>query len=258
LIISSCCPLNNVIANVSVSSNYTAYVLYLIENSTFIDKTVEYHLQVSNGMASFYGFNLSNKTFRIQTAQQGITVNQTSVSYVNRIGPGLTFFKLSQTLNKKFIVEPDSINIYTTALRIFNEQITIYNLLKEQKEFTIDYTEGFILLKETRFTIPANSSKTVLVDIDASAALPGTNTGFIYVRSRDAEERVIINLDITLEKKAEEKLPEKEQPKPIIQIQKEQPTELLIVLAILFGLITLFGIVLFINLRRAFNKRKNT
>jgi hypothetical protein len=54
----------NVSASTAVSPDFSGYRLYEV-GSNETDKTEEYHLQVSNGIARWYGFNLSAKTFKL-------------------------------------------------------------------------------------------------------------------------------------------------------------------------------------------------
>jgi len=258
--ISSCCALINVSVNVSVSEDYEDYTLYLIENNTLINKTGEYHLQVSNGRATFYSFNLSNKTFRIQA-----TPNATLVERVIRVGGGGGGGRggipmLNYTPTQPFFVEPNYISIITSAQGPLKANITIYNLRGEEKTFNISFTTNFIYDMRSSITLPHKDFAEIPIYMDTTGLEPGDYTDYVYVRSGDTEERVTVNLELLeAEEEAEEKTPVQEQPKQIIiGEEKEQVTRemgvkkksaMLTLLLVISSLLLLAGVV-FLYLRK--------
>jgi len=263
IVIDSCCPLINVSANISVSTNYEDYILYLIENNTLINRTDEYHLQVSNGRAYFYDFNLSNnKTFRIQAAP-----NATLVERVVRRGGGggggggSALPLLNYTPTQQFFVEPNHINIITSEPAPLDLSIKIYNLKGTEKTFNISFTTNFVYDMISSITIPHKDFVEVPVHIDTTGLKPGNYTDYVSVRSDGDEEKVIITLNL-LETEvgvegAEEKTPAKEQPRQIIgEEQKEGvirgkkvKNTLRVVLLVISGLLLMAAIV-FLHLGR--------
>ncbi|MBI2550473.1 hypothetical protein HYV83_04820 [Candidatus Woesearchaeota archaeon] len=56
----------NVSVSVEVNSSYTFYTLYWYNGTQFVDKTVEFNLQVAGGLANFSGFSTSTVLFRLE------------------------------------------------------------------------------------------------------------------------------------------------------------------------------------------------
>src|SRR4030042_93993 len=259
IVIESCCPLSNVSVNISVSMNYQDYILYQIENNTLVNKTGEYHLQVANGWAYFYGFNLSNKSFRIQAAP-----NATIVERIITVGGGggggggggAAVPLLNYTPGQKFLVEPNYISIITSVQDLIASPIIIYNLKGEDETFNISSTGGFIIIPTSTVTIWHKDYMRVPVYINTSGLSPGKYTGYIYVRSDKEEENVTVGLEL-LESQREvggqEKPPTEQQPGAITSESKEEGgrariSVLRIVLISIIGLL-LMGAVVFLHLR---------
>nr|MCK4930159.1 hypothetical protein [Nanoarchaeota archaeon] len=256
MVIDSCAPLINVSVNVSVSTNYEDYILYLIENNTQINKTAEYHLQVSNGTAFFYGFNLtSNMTFRLRA-----TPDVTLVERVVRIGGvGGVIPLLNYTPTKQFFVDPNYISITTKTLGLLEAYITIYNLRGTEKEFNISYTTNFVYDVISSIIIPHKDSAEIPIYINTTTLEPGKYTDYVYVRTNGDEEKVTIDLELVEveEEVEEEKLPEEEQPRPIPVVEEEEIKEKKInMLVIILLMIGLFLITFFVLLHLEESKPK--
>ncbi|KYK25205.1 hypothetical protein AYK26_06320 [Euryarchaeota archaeon SM23-78] len=244
IIIDSCCTFINVSVNTSVGTGYDTYVLYLVQNSVLIDKTTEYHLQVSNGTASFYGFNLSNVTFKIQG------LSDTELLETEGGGSGIVFFPYKS----KFRIEPTQINITKTGTGVFTEYITLVNQRTYKQEFMISSTHTFISDVISNIVLAGNDSQEIAVNMNTTPLEPGYYTDYIYVKTGDEEQNITINLklfekkDEIQEPRKQEKLPKEEQPKPSSlleeKIEKKQAliyiTYALIVIALVLGVIVLF------------------
>ncbi|MBW2991007.1 hypothetical protein KY348_04860 [Candidatus Woesearchaeota archaeon] len=262
MVFESCCPLINASANISVSTDYQDYVLYLIENNTLINRSSEYHLQVSNARATFYDFNLSNnKTFRIQAAP--------NVSIVNIIihsggggggGGGGAMPLINYTPTQQFLVEPNYLSITTMVPGFLEHYLTIYNLRGTEKDFNISFTTNFVYHVTSKVTIPHKDSATIPIYINTSGLEPGEYTDHITVSDGKDEENITITLSL-LEaddmRTGEEKLPDEEQPTPISDLEKEklkkergEKTNLFATLAIILGGLIIMGVVVFLHLKR--------
>jgi len=212
----SCCPLANASANLSVSTNYQDYVLYLIDNNTLINKSAEYHFQVINSIASFYGFNLSNKTFRIQAVP-----NATIVEKIIKGGGGGggggggTVPLLNYSQNQQFFVEPNYINISSYTRGLLEAYITIYNLRGEDKNFNISYTKNFISQLAGTATVPSKGFKKIPVLMNTDRFASGKYKDYIIVKSGNREEQVTIELELLEPQKIVIKAPTEEQPQII-------------------------------------------
>ena len=267
IIIESCAPLANISANVSVSTLYEDYVLYLIENNTLINRTAEYSLQVSNGRAFFSGFNLSNnKTFRIQAAPNATIVQQivnVGSSGGGGGGGGGAIPLINYTPTQQFSVEPNHISIITSERGPLEASILIYNLRGADKEFTISFTKNFISSIASTVFILHKEFVEVPVYMNTTGIMTGEYTDYIYVRYEDDEEKVTVALNL-LEPGAEEAgagegiPPGEEQPALITAIEEERfrergkgekPNVLATILVIIGGL-CIMGAVVFLHLRR--------
>ncbi len=223
IVIDSCAILINASVNVTINQNYTNYVLYLIENSTLINRTAEYNLQITNGTASFYGFNLSDtdKTFRLTAPPNASIVDK--IIYLGNGGGGGGggggIPLLNYTPTQQFFVEPNYITVLTAAPGYLVANLTIYNLRGAEKTFTINFTDNFVYAVVANVTIPHQNFTTVPIYMDTSGLGPGTYTDYIYVNDGKYEEKITISLEV-LESagevtQAEEILPEEEQPAPV-------------------------------------------
>lgn len=261
LTISSCCPLSDVTANISVNSAYAFYTLYLIENNTLTNKTTEYNLQVSNDRAIFSGFNLSNKTFRlIANPDAAQVVAVVTVGSSSGGGGGGAVPLLNYTPTQKFIVEPNYMSIITSSLGPIETEIIIYNFRGGDKEFSISYTNNFIYDIQSTVMVPAKEFLTVPVHIDTSLLTPGKYTDFIGVSHEGIEEEVTVALQILKSPETEgisdsgeeagSISAEEQQPGIISENQKKKEVKKNantwgIILAVLGGLLLMGGVVFF-------------
>ncbi len=56
----------NVSASIPISGNHTLYNLYWFDGNSYVDKTVSYNLQVSDGLANLSNFNTSTQYFYLE------------------------------------------------------------------------------------------------------------------------------------------------------------------------------------------------
>ena len=225
LTIDSCCPLITVFVNVTINQNYTSYTLYQIINGSLVNKTDDYSLVVSNGTASFSGFNLSNKTFRL-TAEPAPEVIQTIIqvgSTGGGGGGGLAIPVINYTPTKAFLVEPNYINVVTTVPGIYESIMTIYNLRGEEKNFTINHTNLFVYDLISVISIPHKEYEEVSILMNASSLQPGKYTDYIYISDGDDLEKVTISIEILEMAQGEAgALPQEQQP-GLIDSGEEEP-----------------------------------
>jgi hypothetical protein len=206
----------NVSANLSVSSNYQDYILYLIENSTLVDKSTEYNFQVANSIASFYGFNLSNinKTFRIQAAPNATIVERIVNTGGGGGGSGGGTPLLNYTPSQQFFVEPNYISISTYSRGFLDSYILIYNLRGEERIFNITCTKNVITDMPATITVPPKGSTRVPVLMNTDRFAAGKYKDYITVRTSDKEEKVTVEVELLEAQEApeESRAPATEQP----------------------------------------------
>jgi hypothetical protein len=219
--IDSCCPLTNVSANISVSTSYQGYTLYLVENGTMINKSSEYHFQVTDGNATFYGFNLSNKTFMIQVINTSIVEE-----IIRRGGGGIIRNETIPHLNRsqEFLVEPNYISITSYFRGFLEAYIMIYNFGAKENHFNISYTKNFIAQISDAVTVPPDGFIRVPVLMNTDRFAPGKYKDYIIVKSGYYNEQVIIELELLEQQKPQEiKVPSEEQPVTITPQPEEAP-----------------------------------
>lgn len=196
LTIDSCCPLIDVSVNVTVDQNYTNYTLYQIINGTLINQTSDYNLVVFNGTASFSGFNLSNKTFRL-AGSPAPEVVQTVIHVGSSGGSGSSAVPvINYTPTQDFFVEPNYISVVTRIPSIYDSIITIYNLRGGEKNFTINHTGLFVYDVLQRISIPQKTYAEVSIGINASSLEIGKHTDYVYVSDGTDVETVTVTVEI--------------------------------------------------------------
>ncbi len=227
----SCCPLTNASANITANSDYDNYMLYEIINNTLVNKTQEYHLEVSNTTASFHGFNLSNKTFRLKAEPDEEVVQQVvQIGSSGGGGSGGAMPLINYSTDQQFIVEPNYLSITTSEQKIITEEITIYNLRGVDKDFNITYTNNFIYDVPSTISVPHKEFEEIPINKNTQGLNPGVYTDYVYVKTSKREEKVTVKLNMeepeiitVTEQEEEEAAAETQQPRPI-QKPKEKIT----------------------------------
>lgn len=159
----------------SVALDPTARNVTLLENGTLTDRTTDYNLTITNGVATWEGFNLSGQTFlltAIVTPAVAGTSDGSSSGSGQSSGDGFWEVTLLEPTALspvvRFTLEPLDVVVDLASPGASDTvDFTVTNRLPEPTIVRLHATASFVTLSDTVLTLAPNEARTITATLNA-------------------------------------------------------------------------------------------
>ena len=225
----------DVSASTSANTGFSNFSLYLV-NGTQTDVTTLYNFTVSNGIARWFGFNLSTKQFRISGTGDSSTENDV----VSGSGDG-GGDRYSPDENTSFTLDPTWIEDTFQEGETQLYEVTIQN--RGDTDFSISMVSNVPFIHVPEQAAVTQDGITV-VPITVDPLEPGEHFGTVTFTSEGEEKELFLDLQVTPRPQQETPgvVEEESTPPPVVSPQKSTlPSQRAINSVLLLLLLVLYG-----------------